>query len=385
MKLTIDTGRLAEAAQWALRAVPQTPPAPVLAGLLIEARDDTLTLSGFDYYRSAGAREDCDIEEPGVVLVGGRVFTDLVKGFPKSRATTLVLDGSTLTLSCGTAHINLPTLPLDEYPALPPVPAPSGTVTGTVLADAATHVAAAASTDDTLPMLTGVQFALGTDTLTLSATDRYRFHVAEVPWTPAPARKGKRKTDPEPHTEGFSLVPADILRDAARVLADTDQAQITFTDGQFAVSVPGRWATGRVLDGRLPDYQFPTEDDFESVVTVSTEALADAIKHVQPLLGKSDPIVLDITGDRITVRAGTDDKGRGSDQVPADLTGPTLDPAFNPGYFLQALQQVDAPHVQLNFASPTKPCLLHAPDQAHIFKALLMPIRVTPPSTGSES
>ncbi|MFD9398174.1 hypothetical protein ACFWA4_05060 [Streptomyces sp. NPDC060011] len=86
MKITIDTARLAEATQWALRAVPQAPPAPVLAGLRIEARDGTLTLSGFDYYRSAGAREDCDIETPDVVLVGGRGFTDLARG---AEATTI--------------------------------------------------------------------------------------------------------------------------------------------------------------------------------------------------------------------------------------------------------------------------------------------------------
>ncbi|WP_432189840.1 DNA polymerase III subunit beta [Streptomyces sp. Tue6028] len=382
MTVTIDTGRLADAAQWALRAVPSSPPAPVLAGLRLEATaDNTLTLAGFDYYRSAHASEDCDVDEPGTLLVGGRVFTDLVRGFPKSKPTTLAWDDTGLILSCGTARITLPTLPLDEYPALPTLPAPSGTVTGTALADAAAHVAAAASTDDTIPVLTGVQFVLGEDTLTLSATDRYRFHVADVPWTPSqsPKAKGKHK----PRTEGLALVPADILRDTTRILTDTDQAEIAFTGSEFAVSVPGRWATGRILDGQLPDYTFPAE--FESAATTSTEALAEAIKLIQPLLQKADPIVLDVTDGRITVRAGTDDKGRGSDQVDATFTGTPLAPAFNPTFLLQALQQIDGPNVQLNFVSPTKPALLHAPDQAHTFKGLVMPVRLSPPSSDAKN
>ncbi|MEU9157993.1 DNA polymerase III subunit beta [Streptomyces sp. NPDC048417] len=193
MKLTIDTDKLADAAQWALRAVPGNPPIPVMAGLRIEAVDDnTLTLAGYDHYRSARAAEDCEVSEPGTLLVPGRVFTDIVKAFPKGKPTTLALDGTDLALSCGTAHILLPTLPLDDYPTLPTISAASGTVDGATLAAAGARVAAASSTDETLVNLTGVQFGLSDTTITLSATDRYTFHVADMPWTPNPAPRVRR-------------------------------------------------------------------------------------------------------------------------------------------------------------------------------------------------
>ncbi|MFD3933425.1 DNA polymerase III subunit beta [Streptomyces sp. NPDC058614] len=375
MKLTIDTDKLADAAQWALRAVPANPPIPVLAGMRIEADDNTLLLSGFDYYRSARAREDCEVSEPGTLLVGARVFTDLVRGFPKSKPTTLALDGTDLTLTCGTAHISLPTLPLDDYPTLPTIPSASGTVDGAVLAEAAAKVAVAASTDETLANLTGVEFTLSDTTMVLSATDRYAFHVADVPWTPNKGAKGKGRN--KPRTEGSALIPADVVRDAARILAADGQAELTITESLFAVSVPGRWATGSIIDGALPGYAalFPTE--FQAVATTGTEALADAIKHVMPLLGKADPIVLDITDSEITVRAGTDDKGRGRDQVHADLEGDPLAIAFNPGLLLKTLQQIDAPFTQFNLTTPTKPALLHGVDQADTFRGLVMPIRLT--------
>ncbi|WP_333745968.1 DNA polymerase III subunit beta [Streptomyces sp. IBSBF 2950] len=376
MKLTIDTDKLADAAQWALRAVPSNPPAPVLAGLRIEAAaDNTLTLAGFDYYRSARAREDCEVSEPGTLLVPGRVLTELVKGFPKGKPTTMALDGTDLALSCGTAHILLPTLPLADYPALPAIPDASGTVDGAALAQAAARVAAATTTDDTIPTLTGVQFDLADTTLTLSATDRYTFHVAHVPWTPNKATKGKGKN--KPRTSGSAIVPADSIRDAARILTDVGAAELTITESLFAVSVPGRWATSSLIEGGLPDYAtlFPTE--LASVATADTEALADTIKRVMPLLGKADPLILDLADGQITVRAGTDDKGRGHDQAPADLTGEPLKVAFNAGLLLKTLQQIDAPITQLGFTTSTKPALLHAPDQADIFQGLIMPIRLS--------
>ncbi|MFJ3673721.1 hypothetical protein ACIPSE_45490 [Streptomyces sp. NPDC090106] len=106
----------------------------------------------------------------------------------------------------------------------------------------------------------------------------------------------------------------------------------------------------------------------------------DAIKHIQPLMGEGDPMLLDVTDGQITVRAGTDDKGRSRDQVHADLEGDPLTPAFNPGLLLRTLQQIDAPFTQFGFTTATKPVVLHAPEQADIFRGLVMPIRVTQPS-----
>lgn len=377
MKITIENETLTAATQWALRAIPAHPPRPVLAGMLIDAADAELTLSGYDYYRSARATEPCDVAEPGKALVSGRVLTDLVRALPKTRHTTLALEGTDLTLSCGHAHITLPTLPLEDYPTLPTVEGASGTVNGAALAEASARVAAAASTDDTITVLTGVECTLDDDQLVLSATDRYAFHVAHVPWKPNPkAAKGKGKD--QPLTEGKVLVPADVVRDAARILADIETAEITFTRHQFAVSVPGRAATGSILDGQLPDYAALFPNQFDTVVTADTEQLTTAIKHITPLLGKTDPMVLDISDGQITVRASTDDSGRGRDQVDALLEGTPLTLAFNPGLLLKTLQQIDGATTQLNFISPTKPALFHAPDQVESFQGLLMPIRLTP-------
>ncbi|MFC9131854.1 DNA polymerase III subunit beta [Streptomyces sp. NPDC057099] len=375
MKLTIDNETLAEAAQWAQRAIPGNPPTPVLAGMLIDAADGQLTLTGYDYYRSARATENCDVAEPGRALVPGRVLTDLVRAFPKTKPTTLALEGTDLSLTCGTTHITLPTLPLEDYPSLPTIPAASGTIDGTALAEAGTRVAAAACTDETLPVLTGVEITLTDHQLVLSATDRYAFHVAHVPWKLGSKTKGKGKD--KPLTDGKVVVPADVVRDAARILADTDHASLTLTTSQFVVSVPGRVATGSIIDGALPDHTalFPTE--FEAVATTSTEALATAIRHITPLLGKADPMLLDIADGHITVRAGTDDNGRGRDQVDAVLEhGAPLSIAFNPHLLLKTLQQIDGPVVQMNLTTPTKPVLLYAPVQADTFRGLIMPIRL---------
>ncbi|MBX9398370.1 hypothetical protein K4749_33485 [Streptomyces sp. TRM72054] len=77
------------------------------------------------------------------------------------------------------------------------------------------------------------------------------------------------------------------------------------------------------------------------------------------------------------MRAGTDDKGRGRDQVHADLEGDPLTIAFNPGLLLKALQQIDGSVAQFIFTTATEPTLVHGVDQADVFRGLVMPIRLT--------
>ena len=49
MKFRVDRDVLADAVAWAARSLPVRPSVPVLSGLLIEASDDGLVLSTFDY------------------------------------------------------------------------------------------------------------------------------------------------------------------------------------------------------------------------------------------------------------------------------------------------------------------------------------------------
>ena len=55
MKFRVDRDVLADAVAWAARSLPVRPSVPVLSGLLIEASDDGLVLSTFDYETSARA------------------------------------------------------------------------------------------------------------------------------------------------------------------------------------------------------------------------------------------------------------------------------------------------------------------------------------------
>ena len=138
MKIRIERDPLADAVAWAARILPQKSQLPVLAGLRLDAdASGALRLSGFDYEVSAEAELDVMVAEAGSVLVPGRLLADITRSLP-GQPVEIATDGSRVQVSCGSSRFTLPTLPLDEYPTLPDMPAVAGTMGSDAFAAAVT-------------------------------------------------------------------------------------------------------------------------------------------------------------------------------------------------------------------------------------------------------
>ena len=77
MKIRVERDVLAEAVAWAARSLPTRPSVPILAGLLIKADTEGVTLSSFDYERSARVTIQAEIVDEGVALVSGKLLSDI--------------------------------------------------------------------------------------------------------------------------------------------------------------------------------------------------------------------------------------------------------------------------------------------------------------------
>jgi len=375
VKIRVERDVLAEAVAWAARSLPARPPVPVLAGLLLKAEDGRLSLSGFDYEVSARVAVDAEVDEEGTVLVSGRLLADISRALP-NRPVEISTDGVRVTVVCGSSRFTLHTLPVEEYPALPAMPTASGTVPGEVFAAAAAQVAIAAGRDDTLPVLTGVRIEIEGDTVTLAATDRYRFAVREFLWKPEQA-----------DISAVALVPAKTLLDTAKSLTSGDTVAIALAgsgagEGLIGFEGAGRRTTTRLLEGDLPKYRtlFPTE--FASVAVIETGPFVEAVKRVSLVAERNTPVRLGFEQGVLTLEAGSSDDAQAVERVDAKLEGEDISIAFHPTFLLDGLSAIDAPVAQLSFTTSTKPALLSGRPAADAeaddaYKYLIMPVRLS--------
>src|SRR5437763_11331425 len=250
MKFRVERDALADAVAWAARSLASRPTLPVLAGLLLRVDGDQLSVSGFDLEASTEVDLEVTAGAARQSLVSGRLLADITRALAP-RTVDVTVDGSRLSIACGSAKFTLPMMPVDDYPKLPMMPTTAGTATGADFATAVAQVAVAAGRDDTLPMLTGVRLEIDGDKLTLAATDRYRLAVRELGWSP---------NDPT-SAAAQVLVPARTLADAAKSLAQSDELTIALSAGGTGEGIIGFSGTadGRARRGptRLRDGTFP--------------------------------------------------------------------------------------------------------------------------------
>lgn len=376
MKFRVERDALADAVAWTAKSLPSRPSVPVLAGVMLRVADSSLHVSGFDYEVSSQVTVEVQGDSDGAALVSGRLLAEITKALP-AKPVDIAAVGAHLELVCGSARFTLPTMPVEDYPSLPEMPASAGTVDAAAFAAAVSQVAIAAGRDETLPMMTGVRIELNGTTLAMLATDRYRLAMREMQWNPD-----------DPEVSITALVPARTLHDTAKTLGpiggDVTMALAQGAAGEGMIGFAGgtRRTTSRLLDGaNYPPVRslFPASHNADARVAVS--ALVEVVKRVALVAERTTPVLLSFSADGLVVEAGGTEEARASEAMDATFTGEPLTIGFNPQYLIDGLQNLGAPTAVLSFVDAFKPAVISpSGEDGEIipgYRYLIMPIRVT--------
>lgn len=374
MKFRVDRDVLGEAVSWVARALPSRPVVPVLSGLLLQADEDTLTLSCFDYEVSARVAVPADVGEPGMALVPGRLLAEITRSLPPDHVEVSSA-ADMVVVTCGSAEFALVSLALAEYPRLPELPDAVGTVDGGALAIAAGQVVPCASRDDTLPMLTAVCLDMDAAAITLAATDRYRLGVARIGWQPA-----------DDGVRVAALVPARTLAEVAKTMSQGVQVTIAFSqpgaghphpvDGMISFDGGGRRLTARLIGGEYIKYAARFPVDFSYSAELPAGPFTEAVRRVSLVADRTSPVRLAFRADEVVIEARSDGRARAVESVPVRFEGDSQAISFNPHYLLDGLaaaalcgssRTLSRPgpdddgatgRIRLDFTSPAKPALI---------------------------
>ncbi|MFE4205482.1 hypothetical protein ACFRSX_30885 [Streptomyces goshikiensis] len=303
-----------------------------------------------------------------------------------------------LTVPITTHDIHAYAQPLEAVPAMATMDA------RTFLAQL-NRVLPTAGTDDTLPVLTGIQVTLDGETLAMAATDRYRFAVAEVPVTATvqPPKKpltvlipaatlsalAKRlKTHEGP--VGIGLLTADRAEGEPVVILPT--ARATLSLGAITITM-------RSLDGSLPKYGKLFPETCETSVRLDRATTVRAVKKAQGVLTakglKNVPVMFVWDTDGNLTLAPRLDTAEGDARtkgmpIPTTITHGTGEglrgglAAFNPSFLLDALGTFTGDTITLHLGEMekgqlNKPGLFtEGPEMAgQGYKHLLMHVRLS--------
>ncbi|NKY34214.1 MerR family transcriptional regulator [Nocardia speluncae] len=232
---------------------------------------------------------------------------------------------------------------------------PVATVRGPVLAAAVEQILAATGTDPDLPVLTGVRFETTAESLTLTATDRYRLSTRTV----VPEQAGSADWAATVDGGDLSTVLQEIRR-AHLVDLEAGEHSVRFR------SADGGVRTCRTLPEPFPDHRalLASLPAAQTHVVVSKHELTIALERQRARYL------------RITVSPGSlavsDPAAESVTELSAQVTGPPGDLVFGFTILHPAVATAIGPDVRLDIGGPRDPMVVRSADNGDL-TTLAMP------------
>ncbi len=357
------------------RAVATRSTLPITSNILLTSDDGRLKLAATNLEIAMSCWVGAQVEEEGAITVTARLLIDLVNSLPNEKIEMAVAPRSRqLKLTCGRNQATMSGVDADDFPPIPTVEdGVSIELDPGELHTAIAQVAISAATDDTRPVLVGVNCVMEGDQLTLAATDGFRLSVRNLSLS-------------EPVSESVQvIIPARALMELNRLLPDeTDPVQMMLnsTRTQVLFRLKNCELVTQLIQGTFPDYSqiIPEEHTTKAVIDVAeflreTRTASIFARDGSGIVRLQFTPGEDVEPGKLTISARAEEIGDNLSEIDAQLEGEADKIAFNSKYLQDYLAVLDGGRVAVEMSGPSRQGVLR-PVGDDTFVHVLMPMVV---------
>jgi DNA polymerase-3 subunit beta len=367
MKFTITREKLHEGLGAVTASVPTKTTLPVLANILVEATKDGLRLSGTDLDIAVTTTIPAQVDQEGATTLPARKLADIVRELPSAGIRFAGSGEQRVQIECGRSRFKLLGLSRDEFPTFPAVKFEGGWRVGAKdLQKLISHVAFAASTEESRPILNGVLWELRSDRMRMVATNGHRLARMDVPL----AGTGG---------QADLIVPPKALEQIRRLFSPEDEIEIARSDNHLGFRSAATQIYSRLIEGPYPNYEqvIPREND--KIITVDRAAFAAALRRMSIVASdQTHRIRLAFASGTCKLSVTTPDLGEAQEEITVAYDGDPLEIGFNAAYLLEILKYIPTDEVRMTFKAPERAatCEPVGWDDPASYLTLVMPLRL---------
>jgi DNA polymerase-3 subunit beta len=368
MKFTITREKLHEGLGAVAASVPTKTTLPVLANILVEATKDGLGLSATDLDISVSTTIAASVDQEGATTLPARKLVEIVKELPNASIRVTSSGEQRVQIECGRSKFKLLGLVRDEFPAFPSVKFDGGwKVAARELQKLIGHVAFAASTEESRPILNGVLWELRPDRMRMVATNGHRLARMDVP----ASGQGGSQAD--------LIIPPKALEQIRRLFGGDEEIEIGRSDNHLGFRSATTQIYTRLIEGPYPNYEqvIPREND--KSLTADKAALSAALRRMSIVASdQTHRIRMAFTNGACKLSVQTPDLGEAQEELAVAYEGDALEIGFNAAYLLEILKFMPTDEVRMTFKAPERAatCEPVGWDDPASYLTLVMPLRL---------
>jgi len=357
------------------RAVATRTTLPITNNILLATDQSRLKLVATNLEMAITCWIGAKVEEEGAITVPARLLTEFISSLPSDKiGVSLSPRTKTLELKCARFEARISGVDAKDFPPIPKVDEGITTkVEAEALRQGTNQVAFAAATEESRPVLTGVDAQFDGDLLTLAAADGFRLAVYKLPLT-APVSQ---------QTE--VIIPSRTLSELGRLMADQEEAvEITVNSNksQALFRLKDIELVSQLVQGTFPNYTQLIPQSYNTRMIVSIAEFLRATKTASIFARDGSGIVRlvitpggELTSGKLTVSARSEEIGDDVGEIDATIEGEEAKIAFNGKYLTDVLSVLQEAQVALETTNPSSPGVIR-PVGTDNYTHVIMPMFV---------
>ena len=335
------------------RAVATRTTLPITQNVLISIDESRLRLAATNLEIAVSCWIGAKIEEEGAITVPARLLTEFVSLLPNDQIN-ITLSKNTLKLQCARFETRINGLDAQDFPPIPKIGDGTATkIEAEALRAGIGQVAFVAATEESRPVLTGVQFEFEKDKLVMAAADGFRLGVHTT-------------TLLEPVNNNVAIiVPARALNELNRFLADQEEpVEITVNQqkSQILFRLKNIEMVSQLIQGTFPNYSQLIPQGYQTRAVVEVAEFLQAIKMASIFARDGSGIVrveitpgADPAPGKMNISARAEEIGDNVGEIDAFIDGEAAKIAFNAKYVSDVLGVIHQKQVALEATTSSSP------------------------------
>jgi len=355
MKLSCSQSELSRGLSIVGRAVATRTTLPITGNVLLVAEESRLKLVATNLEMAISYWIGATVAQEGTITVPARLLTEFVNSLPNENIDMELSERTkTLSLKCARFEARISGVDARDFPPIPDInEGIQTTLQVDTLRKGISHVAFAAATEESRPVLTGVDARFEGKILTLAAADGFRLAVYRIDL----AEEVKQTAE--------VIIPARTLTELNRMIGDDDETvdiTINPNKSQALFRLTKTELVSQLVQGTFPQYQQLVPQSHSTSVTVEVAEFLRATRTASIFARDGSGIVRLVAGTygeaapgKLTISARSEEIGEDSGEIDAVVEGEETKIAFNGRYLIDVLSVISEPKVVLETTNSSSP------------------------------
>ena len=369
MKLLIEQKILLESLTNVMRAISPRNIIPILNGVKFELKKEGLTITASDSDLTINTFIPKDkiknITTTGEIIIQSKYLLEIIRKLPNVDINIEVVDSQKIVISTDNTIYNLNCLNTEDYPQIKfnTVKKPV-IISSEVLKKIIGQTNFAISTQESRPLLTGLNLNINGNVLECVTTDSYRL--------------AKKTIILEENYESFDVViPGKNINEFDKILTDEGNVEIHIFNNKILFVYDNYHFQSSLLSGSYPNTSNLIPTDFEFIITTSLSAYYSAIDRAALLTqSKEKNIVRMETKDNdILITSYASEIGKVEETVSANKNNKEdISISFSSKYMMEALKTFEEEDLIILLNTDAKPIVLKSAKDESLIQ-LILPIK----------